>query len=59
MTDYAFESFCPFCKEMRGVNCSREQARTSGPIEVYAIHCDHTWKLTPEDSKKLRDNAIR
>ena len=53
MTDYAFLAFCPFCKEMRGVNCSREQAVTGEPIDVYSIQCDHTWRLTPEDNKKL------
>ena len=54
---YQFTAECPKCKELRGVSCNRSQARTGEPIEVYAIHCDHTWKLTPEDSKKLRENS--
>ena len=45
------------CKESRGVSCSRRQAATGEPIEVYAISCDHTWKLTSGDSKKLRENS--
>ena len=57
MTDYAFMAFCPICKEMRGVNCSREQAMTGGPVEVYAIQCDHAWILTREDSKKLLEHS--
>ena len=42
---------CPYCRELRGVSCSRSQAATNEPIEVYAIQCDHTWRLTFEDSK--------
>ncbi len=57
MTDYPFVALCPLCNEVRGVNCSREQASTGEPIEVYAISCDHSWTLTPEDSKKLRENS--
>jgi hypothetical protein len=57
MTDYAFQMVCPFCNEMRGVNCSREQAKTGEPIEIYAISCDHKWTLTPEDSNRLRENS--
>ena len=56
--NYNFIAECPSCKESRGVCCSRTQAATGEPIGVYAIQCDHTWKLTPEDSKKLRENAI-
>ena len=57
MTDYAFIAFCLFCKEKRGVNCSREQAMTGAPVEVYAIQCDHAWTLTREDSKKLMEHS--
>ncbi len=57
MTDYAFTAFCPICKEMRGVNCSREQARTGEPIEVFAIQCRHEWKLSAEDSKLLLEKS--
>ncbi len=52
---YIFTAECPQCKEQRGVSCSRNQARTGEPIEVYAIACDHRWRLTPEDSKRLRE----
>jgi hypothetical protein len=54
---YNFIAECPYCKESRGVSCSRSQAATGEPIDVYAIQCDHTWKLTPADSKKLRENS--
>ena len=54
---YNFIGECPYCKESRGVSCSRNQAATGEPIEVYAIQCDHTWKLTPAESKKLRENS--
>ena len=54
---YHFIAECPFCKEKRGVACSLSQAKTGAPIEVYAIQCDHHWKLTPEASDKLRDNS--
>jgi hypothetical protein len=57
MTDYAFVALCPFCKEMRGVNCNREQTVTGEPIDVYAIQCDHTWRLTPEERKKLLEHS--
>jgi hypothetical protein len=50
---YNFTAECPFCKETRSVACSRSQAKTGQPIEVFAIHCGHNWKLTPEHSKKL------
>ena len=56
---YNFIAECPYCKESRGVSCSRTQAATGEPIEVYAIQCDHAWRLTPEDSRKLRENIIR
>ena len=56
---YNFIAECPYCKESRGVSCSRAQAATDEPIEVYAIHCDHTWRFTPEDSRKLRENILR
>ena len=50
---YEFTNLCPFCNETRGVSCSKAQAKTGEPIEVYAIQCDHHWKLTPEESEKL------
>ena len=39
---YNFIAGCPYCKESRGVSCSRNQAATGEPIEVYAIQCDHS-----------------
>ena len=53
---YNFTAECPNCKEKRGVSCSRSQAMTGEPIQVYAIQCDHGWKLTPEQSNKLLKN---
>lgn len=51
--EYTFVARCPFCDAQRGVSCSKTQAKTGEPIEVYAIQCDHHWTLTPEQSKKL------
>lgn len=56
--NYNFIAECPYCKESRGVSCSRRQIASYDPIEVYAIQCDHTWHLTPEESKKLRVKVI-
>lgn len=50
---YHFRADCPVCNTTRGVSCSRVQAKTGHPIKVYAIQCDHSWELTPEQSKKL------
>ena len=57
MTDYNFIAVCPFCKEKRGVTCSREQARSGDRIEVFAIQCRHQWKLSDEDSRLLLENS--
>ncbi len=54
---YSFIAECPYCKTERGVSCSREQAKTGEPIKVYAIRCDHSWTLTPELSKTLREKT--
>jgi hypothetical protein len=54
---YNFEAVCPHCNERRGVSCSRTQSITGEPIEVYAIECDHSWKLTAEEGRKLRKNS--
>ncbi len=51
--EYHFAARCPFCDAQRGVSCSKSQAKTGKPIEIYAIQCDHHWTLTPEQSKKL------
>jgi hypothetical protein len=54
---YNFIAECPYCKEKRGVSCSRTQAKSGEPIKVWAIQCNHTWALSPEDSKKLQENS--
>jgi hypothetical protein len=54
---YNFVAECPHCGESRGVSCSLTQVVTGEPIEVYAVQCDHTWRLTPDDSRKLRENT--
>lgn len=54
---YNFTAECPYCKELRGVGCSRTQAAAGKQIDVHAIQCDHAWKLTPEDSNKLRQSS--
>lgn len=53
---YHFVAYCPVCNTTRGVSCSRRQAKAGGPVEVYAIQCDHSWKLTPEQREKLIKN---
>ena len=52
---YHFIAECPQCKGSRSASCSRSQAATGDAIAVYAIQCDHSWKLTPEQSNKLRE----
>jgi hypothetical protein len=54
---YNFIAFCPICQEKRGVSCSKKQAQTGDPIKVYAIQCDHHWRLKPEDSKLLLEKS--
>jgi hypothetical protein len=54
---YNFTAECPQCKTTRGVSCSRAQVKTGQPVEIYAIACDHSWTLTPEQSQQLRDNS--
>jgi hypothetical protein len=55
---YNFTAECPHCNEKRGVSCSREQAKSVEPIKVYAIQCDHSWTLSAENSKMLRENSM-
>jgi C4-type Zn-finger protein len=55
--EYDFTAFCPICKEKRGVAASKKQIKEGGQVSVYAIHCDHSWKLSQEDSDKLRKNS--
>jgi len=55
---YNFIAECPICKEKRGVCCSRSQAKTEEQIAVYAIVCDHSWKLTREQSATLREQSF-
>ncbi|MCU1305056.1 MAG: hypothetical protein JWQ87_5340 [Candidatus Sulfotelmatobacter sp.] len=53
---YNFKAECPECETRRSVSCSRAQVKTGQPVKVYSIQCDHNWSLSPEDSKKLREN---
>jgi len=55
--EYNFQAEYPDCKETRGVACSRKQTQREERIQVYAIRCDHHWKLTPQDSKNQRENS--
>jgi hypothetical protein len=51
---FPFVADCPICKEQRGVSASKAQIKQGGLVEVYAIQCDHSWKLSQETSEKLR-----
>ena len=55
--EYQFTAYCPTCKENRGVSCSRKQVATGEPVQVYSQTCRHTWVLTDEDSRFLRENT--
>lgn len=60
MTDpetYNFIALCPVCKQARGVAASKQQILENFEVAVYAIQCDHTWKLNQEDSEKLRKHS--
>jgi hypothetical protein len=54
---YHFTADCPMCREKRSVSCSRSRAKFEIRIEVYAIQCDHAWKLIPEQSERLLNNT--
>jgi hypothetical protein len=55
LDNYECIAQCPYCKEKRGVSCSREQANSGNPVRVYAIQCDHSWTLSEEESKRVRE----
>ena len=52
---YSFIAHCLQCNEARGVSCSRAQAKAGQPVTVYAIQCDHSWTLSDEDTRRLRE----
>lgn len=54
---YHFTASCPYCKEARAVSASKDQIRQGSQVEVYAIHYDHSWKLTQQASDNLRKNS--
>lgn len=51
---FPFVANCPICRKNRGVSASRAQIKQGGEIDVYAIECDHSWKLSQEISDKIR-----
>lgn len=54
---YNFVAYYEECKEKRGVSCSIADIRSGKPVKVYAIACDHSWTLTPEQTEALRKNS--
>jgi len=54
---YNFLAYCDECKEMGSVSCSRNELRQGNPVTVCAIVCTHTWTLSTEDTKKIRDEV--
>lgn len=54
-------ALCPYCKAPRAVMYGQTQSATEELIEVYSIQCDHRWKLSREESRKLREkfNIVR
>lgn len=55
---YAMIGECPFCKDMRGLNCSKKQALSGELVEIYSISCDHHFTLTKEQSERLRKHLL-
>jgi hypothetical protein len=53
---YNYKAYCNECQQMRSVSCSLADVRSGKSVKVYALACDHSWTLTPEDSKKLREH---
>lgn len=58
--NFTFTARCPYCNESHDdVLCSRSQAATGELIAVGSLTCGKTWHLSPEDSKKLREDLSR
>jgi hypothetical protein len=55
---YAMEGECPICKVRVGMSCSKKQALSGEPVEVYSITCNHTFFLTKDQSEKLRAHLL-
>jgi hypothetical protein len=53
---YNFLAYCKECKQQRSVACSRTEIQSGGPVTVYAIACDHSWSLSPEETKTVREH---
>jgi hypothetical protein len=53
---YNFRAYCKECQQERSVASSRAQIQSGNPVSVYAIACDHSWTLSPEETKKLREH---
>jgi hypothetical protein len=53
---YNFLAYCKECKEQRSVACSRAEIQSGNSVTVYAIACDHSWSLSAEEAKKLREH---
>jgi hypothetical protein len=49
-----FMAFCPNCQRKRGVTCTLNDVRARKPVKVYAIDCDHSWTLSPQETDALR-----
>lgn len=54
---YTMIGECPTCKVPRDLHCSKKEALSDDPIEVYSASCDHHWTLTEEQSKKVREHV--
>lgn len=57
---YNCRAYCKECKQQRSVASSRSEIQSGNPVKAYAIACDHSWSLSPEETIKLRDyiNAV-
>jgi hypothetical protein len=52
---YHFLDFCGTCGEGRSVAASQNEIRSGKSVTVYAIACDHSWKLDAAKTQKLRE----
>lgn len=54
---YNFQAHCKEFGQQRTVASSRTEIQSSNPVTVYAIVCDHSWTLSSEETKKLREHV--
>lgn len=55
MDSPAFIAFCSKCQRKRGVTCNIKDVAARKAVKVYAIDCEHSWTLSPQETGVLRE----